>query len=130
MPRLAGGSNGPRFTYSTARSYVGLRPTTVAAYLSPFWSTISIGPWWATASATTWLLVMKWPDRSSTKPLPVAPSFWPWYCASTWIVLGSRRWATAATEWLPTARGAFETVPESSSPPLTRPSVEPLWRFS
>ena len=57
-PRLAGGSDGAPFTYSTARSYVGLRPTTFAVYLSPCWSTISIGPSFSTASATTWLLVM------------------------------------------------------------------------
>ena len=67
---------------------------------------------------------MKCPDRSSTKPEPVAPSFLPWYCASTWIVLGSSRCATEATERLPAGSGACETVPESPSPPLTRPSVE------
>src|SRR4051812_32644496 len=129
-PRLAGGSLGPSLTYSTARSYVGLRPTTLATYLSPFWSTISIGPSCSTASATTWLLVMKCPDRSSTKPDPVAPSLRPWYCASTWTVLGSSRSATDATERLCDESGALDSVPASASPPLTWPSVEWLCRFS
>ena len=91
---------------------------------------ISIGPWWATASATTWLLVMKWPDRSSTKPEPVAPSFLPWYCANTCTVLGSTCCATEATEWLLAGSGAWETVPAAPRPPLTCPSREEVCQFS
>ena len=41
------------------------------------------------ASATTWLLVMTWPWRSSTKPEPVAPPFLPSYSATICTVLGS-----------------------------------------
>src|SRR4051794_20655536 len=123
-PRLAGGSLGPSLTYSTARSYVGLRPTTLATYLSPFWSTISIGPSCSTASATTWLLVMKSRAGSSTRRAPGAPPLRLWYCASTWTVRGSSRSATDATERLCDESGALDSVPASASPPLTWPSVE------
>ena len=60
----------------------------------------------------------------------MAPSFLPWYCASTWIVLGSSCCATDATEWLLAGSGACETVPASERPPLTWPSRELVCQFS
>ena len=61
-------------------------------------------------AATTWLFVMMWPCRSSTKPEPVAPPRWPSYSARICTVLGSSRRATSATEPFSTGSGASETV--------------------
>ena len=70
------------------------------------------------ACATTWLLVMTWPERrrarspSRSRRPPGRRTR-----AEIWTVLGSSSWATAATESCRTGSGACETVPAAASPP-------------